>query len=289
MYHPNVQQFSKAAAMSQSAARPDKGNDISTPGNVRDNIVIVIDDGEDASRQAGSDPAELQNTASPTLGMGLGNAVPFGTRMTKGRRGRARGISNGLPQTAANPSMHYNFRYIARGDGATSVRIADLAKAMVAASTADSYRYLFRTVKVDRVTIRAATGAIGGTAAVKLQFLGSNTNEIVHMDQTMRVDHNACISMKPPRLSLASFWHDVTSTTDDEVALFRVSASTDESGVSYIDVSLSVVYDEARYINYTIQDSNLSGLNAGGLYYGKLGDDNQQLQWTPVARSALGV
>lgn len=251
--------------------------------------------------------------SSPKINMPAGNMVAHGTVMasrmaTAKKRGatprnnkkqaqaqrRVIEARNGLPTLRANPTMGYIFRYVSDGDigalNGLTVKISDLARSMVAASDGDAFRYLFRAIRLNRVTIRSAPGTIGGTANVGIQFRGENTNEVTIMDQSTRVDHNAMVSREPPRLSLASFWHDVTNTTDDEKTLFAIYANNDGNGVTYVDVHLSVVFDENRYINYTIQNNSLSGLNRGGTYYGNLtasGTSNQQ--FIPVGRIPLGL
>jgi hypothetical protein len=207
------------------------------------------------------------------------------------RVGEAR---NGLPTLRANPTMGYIFRYRSSGDiaedQAQQVKISDIARSMVAAVDGDSYRYLFRAVRLNKVTIRSAPGSIGGSASVGIQFRGENTNEVTIMDQSTRVDHNAIVSRTPPRLSLASFWHDITNTTDDEKVLFSIFTNSSGTGISYVDMHVSVVFDEYRYINYIIQNNSLSGLNAGGLYYGNLSQEGGSgNKFTPVARAKLGL
>jgi hypothetical protein len=255
--------------------------------------------------------------SAPKINASAGNMVPHGTvmmsRLTKTQgynnprgatprktkkqaQGQRRVIEarNGLPTLRANPTMGYIFRYVTTGDitaiSGFTVKISDLARAMVVASASDAFRYLFRAVKLNRVTIRSAPGTIGGTASVGIQFRGENTNEVTIMDQSTRVDHNAMVSRTPPRLSLASFWHDVTNTTDDEKDLFAIYSNNDGDGTTYVDVHLSVVFDENRYINYTTQNGTLSGLATGGTYYGNLSTSGSaSQQFTPVGRIALGL
>lgn len=257
------------------------------------------------------------HSAPTNTNFAAGNMVPHGTvmmsRLTKTQGyNNPRGASprktkkqaqaqrrviearNGLPTLRANPTMGYIFRYVCDGDvgaiNGLNVKISDLARSMVVATASDAFRYLFRAVKLNRVTVRSSPGTIGGTASVGIQFRGENTNEVTIMDQSTRVGHNAMVSRTPPRLSLASFWHDVTNTTDDEKDLFALYASNDGNGVSYVDVHLSVVFDENRYINYTTQNGSLTGLATGGTYYGNLSEwGSPTQQFTPVGRIPLGL
>lgn len=203
---------------------------------------------------------------------------------------------NGLPMVSANPVMTFTFRFVCdRSDGGTDVKVSDLARMMVTASNNTSYRYLFRTIKIDNVSIRATPPDLGGSSQVTLQFLGANTNETKYMDQSLRIDHNACLSKKPPRFSIASFWHDVTTSTDNEVTLFKMQsfatntsdAPTGTKGTTYVDIKLSAVFDIDRYIDYTISNNSLN-LNAGGLYYGRIGTGSG-LELEPVGRIDLGL
>jgi hypothetical protein len=115
------------------------------------------------------------------------------------------------------------------------------------------------------------------------------------MDQSLRIDHNACLSKKPPRFSIASFWHDVTADTDNEVTLFKIESTVTNStdsptntlGATFIDIKLSAVFDIDRYIDYTISNNGLN-LNAGGLYYGQIGTGSG-LESVPVGRTNLGI
>lgn len=240
---------------------------------VKDNIVIDIP-------EVGAIPRGFLGTALST--------VPYGVHLTHGgkRMKRSKGISNGLNTIAANPRLTYCFRYTATGDGASTVKVSDIARSMVAASTSTSYRYLFRTVKIHNVVIRGSCGVIGGSTTVSLKFLGDNTDETTYMDSTMKVDTNAIVARPPPKLSLASFWHDVTSNTDNEKALFKVSTKSTGNGVTYVDLHLTAVLDEERYIDYTIQNNVLS-LDAGGIYYGRLSAGTPS--YTPVGRKDLGI
>lgn len=224
--------------------------------------------------------------------------TPKKYKMVKGKKGKMtrkqvtqslRG--NGLPTLPANPSMTFTFRYVTSGSGSAIVKISDLARSMVAANDNNAFRYLFRTIKLNRVTIRGSAGEVGSDCTVKLRWLGENTNEITHMDSTIRVDHNACLSLAPPRFSLASFWHDITSSTDNEKELLFVSGNTTSNiGVVYVDVNMRVIFDEERYIDYVIQNGGLSGLNAGGLYYGNLSQNyTSNFNLVPVARKPLGL
>jgi hypothetical protein len=219
-------------------------------------------------------------------------ATPRKTKKQAQAQRRVIEARNGLPTLRANPTMGYIFRYVSTGDvtGGIVIKISDLARSMVVASASDAFRYLFRAIKLNRVTVRSAPGTIGGTSNVGIQFRGENTNEVTIMDQSTRVDHNAMVSRIPPRLSLASFWHDVTNTTDDEKDLFSIYAHNTGDGTSYVDIHLSVVFDENRYINYTTQNGTLSGLAIGGTYYGNLSTSGSaSQQFTPVGRIALGL
>lgn len=216
------------------------------------------------------------------------NTVPVGVHMMNVKRGKkGRQVTgNGLSTIPANPRLTYCFRYAATGDGISNVKVSDLARSMVAASANNAFRYLFRTIKLNRVTIRGSAGQIGGSTTVSLKFLGDNTDETTYMDSTMKVDTNAMVSRAPPRFSLASYWHDITSSTDNEKELFQLTTSSTGAGVTFVDLHISAVFDEERYIDYTISNNNLS-LNAGGLYYGRLSAGNPT--YSPVGRRDLGV
>lgn len=267
-------------------------------------IVIDIDDDEDSGSlvtHAGGDEHDLGDAAGAMIPAGVRPVQKYTMRKAKGgkmvqtRRPRMSLLGNSLPPLRANPTMTYTFRYSTNKSGSCVVKLSDIARSMVAASADDSYRYLFRTIRVDSIAVRSNIGDVGQTSTIRLQWLGENTDEILHMDSTMRIDHNACVAMRPPRFSLASFWHDITSSTDDEKQLCRILSSLNGTspadGVTFIDVTLHVVYDESRYINYVIQDSSITpALNAGGLYYGNLSQTTTNgFIPEPVGRKRLSV
>lgn len=250
--------------------------------------VIIIDIHSEDEEQAVTTPAAL------TL-------IPAGTNVRKNYKITKKGKKTirtpmmsrgwgGLPNLPANPSMAYTFRYSTTDDGTAVVTVADIARSMVAAAGEDKFRYIFRTVKVDRVSIRGMPGAIGGSSTVRLRWLGENTNEITHMASSMSIDRAATISLPPPKLSLASFWHDVTNLTDDEKPLFTVTTENTSNGTCFVDLRLRVIFDEARYISYSIQNNTLSGLSDGGIYYGALAIVTGTVpDFRPLARKFLGI
>jgi hypothetical protein len=122
-----------------------------------------------------------------------------------------------------------------------------------------------RTFKVQNVTIRGSNGSVGSSCSVGLRYLGENTRELKFLDNTLKIDENAMVSEKPPRFSLASFWHDVESATLStpllEIFYFG-------GGEFYVDLEIVYLIDVDRYISFTL--SGGSGLNQGGLYKGNL-------------------
>lgn len=283
--------LSNARQVLQSQVLPIVQGDDARNGALTDNnIIIDVHDGSDLD-------TALVTYQSSSM-MPSRTITPKKYKMVKGKKGKmtkkpvfqARN-GNGLPTLPANPSMTFTFRYVTSGSGSATVKVSDLARSMVAATSGDSFRYLFRTIKLNRVTIRGSAGEVGADCTVKMRWLGENTNEITHMDSTIRVDHNACLSLAPPRFSLASFWHDVTSSTDNEKELLYVTGQTTSNiGVVYVDINMHVIFDEERYIDYTINNGSLSGLNSGGLYFGNMAQDyTSNFLLVPVARKHLGL
>lgn len=188
--------------------------------------------------------------------------MSFGTRM----RRRGKGSGNSLPVISMEPRVHHTYRY-QREDTANSytVTVGDVANAIVSAATANTYRYIMRTLRVKKVTLRASTGSIGTSASVALRYLGANTNELRYQDVTMKIDSNAVVCRAPPRFSLASFWHDVT-TDNLDTPLFEIGYFGD--GRLFVDVQLEFLIDVDRYVNFALAGG--TALNAGGLYKGPL-------------------
>jgi len=183
-------------------------------------------------------------------------------RSSKGR-GRA---GNALPVIKVEPHVHQTFRYTRVGTGNNyAVTVGDLARAYVASASASTYRYVIRTFRLKRVTVRGSIGAVGGTNTVALRFVGQNTNEVRFLDNTLKIDENAMVSRTPPKMSLASFWHDVESA---ELATEVFSIEYFGTGELFVDVELEYLLDLDRYISFTL--SGGTGLNVGGLYKGNL-------------------
>jgi len=197
---------------------------------------------------------------------GLGDlVVPHGVQLT--RRGRnAKGASNSLPVLNSEPHVHMTFRYKRVGTGGQySVTVGDVASCIVAAASTSSYRYLMRTFRIKRVTLRGSSGLVGEDASIGLRFVGQNTNEIRIMDQTLKIDENAYVSRVPPKMSLASFWHDVESA---ELSTEVFSVNYFGTGEFYVDLAVEFLLDVDRYITYAL--SGGTALQTGGVYKGPL-------------------
>jgi hypothetical protein len=191
------------------------------------------------------------------------SVVPYG--VVYGRH-RGRMGTNSLPLLSLQPRQVFTFRY-RRTDSTQQfdVSVGDLARSLVAAASSSTYRYIIRTFRIRHVTVRAAAAAIGEQANCSLQYLGQNTNEIEYRDYTMKIDENAMVSRPPPRMSLASYWHDVTNDSLD-APLFRIISFG--GGELFVDVKLEYLTDVDRYVNFTL--SGGTGLDPGGIYKGPL-------------------
>lgn len=187
--------------------------------------------------------------------------LQFGTRM----RRKQRGSGNNVPLITLEPKVHHVFRYIRESGNTWNVDVGDVARAIVAAASATTYRYIMRTFRIKKVTIRGSIGAVGSQTTVSLRYLGANTNELRYQDSTFKVDSNAVVSRAPPKFSLASFWHDVTNDTLS-TPLFELVFYGD--GQCYIDVHLEFLIDVDRYVTFTLAGG--TALNPGGLYKGSL-------------------
>ena len=186
----------------------------------------------------------------------------YGTRMNR----KGRGTPNSLPMITLEPKTNHVFRY-QRIDSTNSyvVDVGDIARAIVSASTTTTYRYIMRTFRVKKVTVRGSVGSIGTSATVSLRYLGANTNEIRYQDATFKVDGNAVVSRVPPRFSLASFWHDVTNDALT-TPLFEIQYFG--TGSCFVDLHMEYLTDVDRYVTFTLAGG--TALNPGGLYKGGL-------------------
>jgi hypothetical protein len=200
---------------------------------------------------------------SPAHSPFLGRVMEYGTRLTKKvnrRRGQARSM-NSLAVLSAEPHVSYVARYKRSTGNVYDVDIGGFARMLVAAATATNYRPCIRAFRIREITVRGSTGAVGDSASVGLRYLGTNTNETNHIDDTMKIDVNAMVSKKPPRNSLAAFWHDVVT---EELNTKLVTIQYFGSGECYVDVHLEVLLDVNRYVNFSL--SGGSGLDVGGIY-----------------------
>lgn len=189
--------------------------------------------------------------------------LPFGTRMM-----RRRGAGNNIPLITLEPRVHHVFRYSRTSTNSSwTVDLQDVASAHVASASSNTYRFIMRTFRIKKVAVRGSIAAVGSQATVSLRFLGANTNEIRYQDATFKVDSNAMVVRKPPRFSLASFWHDVTDEALN-TELFQIDSSG--TGELYVDLHLEYLLDVDRYVNFAVSAPN-AGLNPGGLYKGSLG------------------
>jgi hypothetical protein len=194
--------------------------------------------------------------------------MEFGNRTAKAaRRTRRSGVAvNSLTVLSAEPHVNYTARYKRSGTGNVyDVDLAGIVKTLVAAATATTFRPCIRAFRIKEITVRGSIGAVGDSASVGLRFLGTNTNEINHIDDTMKVDVNAMVARRPPRNSLASFWHDV-ETGDLNTKLATVTYFG--TGEFYVDVAMEFILDVNRYVNYTLTGG--SGMITGGIYRGPL-------------------
>jgi hypothetical protein len=205
---------------------------------------------------------ETMNSQAESVAMSIRDSVmPFGTRV----RRRGGGGSNSLPVLRTEPYVSYVARYKRSTGNVYTITVQGLAKVLVSANATTTFRPLIRAFKIKKITIRGSAGAVGETGSVGLRYLGTNTNETNHMDETMKIDENAMVSKPPPRFSIAAFWHDIVS---EELTTELASIQYFGTGNFYVDVHLDVLIDTNRYVNYSL--SGGSGLVTGGVYRGNL-------------------
>jgi hypothetical protein len=189
--------------------------------------------------------------------------LPFGTSMAR-RKGQT--MMNSLPVLRTEPYVVYTARY--KRNGTTNVfniTIGGIARMLVASSATTTFRPVIRAFRIRKITVRGSTGAVGQTASVGLRYLGTNTNETNHIDDTMKIDENAMVGKAPPRFSIASFWHDIVS---EELNTEMAAVQYFGTGSFYVDVKVDMLLDVNRYVNYSL--SGGIGLITGGVYRGDL-------------------
>lgn len=202
-----------------------------------------------------TDMSEIVGVPSLQMLSVSGGMLPTGVKMSKSRRS-----SNSIPTLPLEPTIHHTFRYVRSSGNDYTVTTSNIVRCLMAAQTTTQARPIFRTLRIKKVTARAST-TIGDTASVTLRYLGTNTNEIGYMDQTMKVDVNAMVSRKPPNMSLASFWIDV-DVSDLNTELFKIFFAG--SGQLYVDIQVEAIIDCTRYVNYSLNVG--TGMDPGGIY-----------------------
>ena len=192
-----------------------------------------------------------------------GRVMEFGNKTaSKGRRrGGAASNMNSLAVISAEPHVSHVARYKRTSGNVYDVDVSGFAKVLVAGATATAYRPCIRAFRIKEIAVRGSAGAVGDSASVGLRYLGTNTNEINYIDETMKIDNNAMVSRKPPRNSLASFWHDVVT---EELSTQLVTIQYFGSGECFVDVHIEFLIDMNRYVNYSL--SGGTGLSTGGIY-----------------------
>ena len=206
-----------------------------------------------------TDMSEIVGTSEQQAHAAYAGMVPTGMKMS-----RSRGGANSLPTLPVELTVHHTFRYTRESGNLYIVTTGDIVKCLMASQTSTAARPVFRTIRIKKVTARGSC-VIGDTATVSLRYLGSNTNEVGYMDQTMKVDVNASVSRRPPGMSLASFWIDVDSS-ELSTQLFQVAYYG--SGKFYVDLAVEAIVDCTRYVNYSLNVG--TGMSPGGIYAGAL-------------------
>jgi hypothetical protein len=217
-----------------------------------------------------TDYSEILGVPPPGNPAFRGGMVPYNVKLS-----RTKG-PNSLPTLPVEPTIHHTFRFQRVSGNSYTVTSGDILKCLVAAGSATQVRPIFRTIRIKKVTVRGSCVA-GDTSSVSLRFLGSNTNEIGYMDQTMKIDVNACVARKPPNMSLASFWIDV-DTSELTTQLFVTQYYG--SGEFYVDLQLEAIMDCTRYINYSLNIG--TGMISGGIYAGDLAVGLEPVGKTPA-------
>jgi hypothetical protein len=216
-------------------------------------------------------PLAGENRVVPRGTIMVRHAAPF--TMKKNAKGRmvkrknANYVPNTMPMLPAEPTLHHTFRF-RRSDTASlyQIDLQDLYQIMVAASASGSIRPIFRTFRILNVVVRGSISAVGETATVSLRYEGTNTNQQKYMDSTNKVDVNAMVHRRPPRFSLASFWHDVREL-DSQQILFEIEYSG--QGECYLDIQLQAVLDCNGDVNFSVPIGTTN--TAGRLYSVKVG------------------
>lgn len=170
------------------------------------------------------------------------------------RRRNSNYVPNSMPMLSAEPTIKHTFRY-RRADTSNfySVTLRDLTAMLVVGATSTTYRPVFRALRLLNVALRGSIGAVGETSTVSIRYTGvgdfGNTNEQKYMDSTNKVDHNAMVHRKPPRMSLASFWHDPNDVTLS-YTVFQVEYTG--TGECYMDITIQAVLDLNVHVNYLL-------------------------------------
>jgi len=204
-------------------------------------------------------------------------------------------VPDRLPMVIDQLSTGITLRFITTAIGATSVvgvTFNNLLDAWMVATGATTAFQLFDFVKVRRVTIRAVqpTVSTGGGATtytgatVGVEFLGlvtgSNAGGKSASDSALGSSRVAMVSLRPDKLSGASFWQ----TSNNNVA-FVVRCSDAGGNIipgAIVDVELS--YKNGPNVSPVAIASAIAGGVAGNLYFGGIDGGRLAATW---ARSAF--
>lgn len=184
------------------------------------------------------------------------------------RRRNSNYVPNSMPMLSAEPTIKHTFRYRRSDVGSLyNITLRDLTTMLVMGATNTTYRPVFRALRLLNVAVRGSIGAVGETSTVSIRYTGvgdfGNTNEQKYMDSTNKVDHNAMVHRKPPRMSLASFWHD---PNDVSLGYTVFQVEYNGTGECYMDITIQAVLDLNVHVNFLLGSG--TGIVPGRMYGG---------------------
>jgi len=197
-------------------------------------------------------------------------------KISKKTRGRGRTTQNTLRpiSLSSNITLGHKYRFVSSSGTATAITPTSLlgAAGTYCYAANSAVQSFFQSVRVNRVQIWAPPASQGSSVTCSLEWVGianqASNREV--SDTSNSVTAPAKVDSRPPRLSLASFWQQPSST-----ALFTIVAPAG----SIIDVTMSLIAQDDNSVAASIAVASGS---LAYVYYLSL-DPNATHRFTPVS------
>jgi hypothetical protein len=197
-------------------------------------------------------------------------------------------LANRLPQVSDQLMQSITLRYTTTGIGgssSTTITFANLLDSWLIAGTATNGYQLFDFVRVKRVTVRAvsdnivAAGVYPNSVSVGIEFpclvAGAGAGGKTASDSAMGQNQAAMVTLRPDKMSAASFWQASSSS----VAFVVRAVNQDGTVVQGAIVDVECSFKNAPDVNPAAVTSAIAGATAGAIYFGGLDGARLAATW----------